>query len=261
MIANIILVAVALACVAGVEAVYYFLRSSSEHKQAELRRRLRGADETSPGTRLMERQGKMARNASLEPLVRGLPFSEQLEQLLQQTDLEWTVAGMLATSALVGVVAFGAGLAWSGGLQIALLFMVFGAATPVVYAQISRSKRSEVLSSQLPEALDMMVRSLRAGHSVQSAFRLVATESPVPVAVEFARCADEYSLGVDFRSVVENLTQRVPNNLDLKIFGMSLILQHDTGGNLVELLEQIAYTIRERYKFYGKVREIGRAHV
>ena len=62
---------------------------------------------------------------------------------------------------------------------------------------------------------------------------------PLPIAVEFARCFDEHNLGVDFRVAVENLTKRVPNNLDLRIFAMSVVLQHETGGNLVEILEQI----------------------
>jgi tight adherence protein B len=98
-----------------------------------------------------------------------------------------------------------------------------------------------------------MVRSLRAGHGLNAAIKLVATEMPVPVAVEFERCFEEINLGMEFREAVASMTRRVPGNLDLKIFAVSVVLQHETGGNLVEVLDQIGYTIRERYKFYGKL--------
>jgi tight adherence protein B len=140
-----------------------------------------------------------------------------------------------------------------GTLALAWPALPVGALLPIAFAMYSRSRRSTKFSSQLPEGLDMMVRSLRAGHGLSAAFKLVATEMPLPIAVEFARCFEEHNIGVDFRGAVENMTKRVPNNLDLKIFAVSVVLQHETGGNLVEILEQIAHTIRERYKFYGKL--------
>lgn len=253
MMTNVLLVLAGLACLAVVEAGYYLLRYTGERQRAELRRRLRATDEQGGPLRL-ERAGKLARSRDLEVWIRALPFSTELEQLLMQTDLEWTVASMLGSSVLAGVVLFAVMLSvGSGAIELALLAMVGGMCAPLVIALTVRSRRSRLISSQLPEALDMMVRSLRAGHGVSAAFKLVATEMPIPIAVEFARCFDEHNLGVDFRVAVENLTKRVPNNLDLRIFAMSVVLQHETGGNLVEILEQIAYTIRERYKFYGKL--------
>ena len=252
MMTNVLLVLVGLACLAAVEAVYYLFRYAGERQRAELRRRLRSIDE--PGALRLERTGKLCRNRELEPFIRALPFSAELEQLLLQTDLEWTVASMLGSAVLTGTVAFALALSLAAGApELSVLALIAGLGAPVIIALVVRQRRSRVISSQLPEALDMMVRSLRAGHGVSAAFKLVATEMPVPIAVEFARCFDEHNLGVDFRVAVENLTKRVPDNLDLRIFAMSVVLQHETGGNLVEILEQIAYTIRERYKFYGKL--------
>lgn len=252
MMTNVLLVLAGLACLAVVEAVYYVFRYAGERQRAELRRRLRAKDE--PGALHLERAGKLCRNRDLEPYVRAFPFSAELEQLLMQTDLEWTVASMLSSSMLSGIVLFALMLALgSGAVELALLALLAGLSAPLIIALNVRRRRSRVISGQLPEALDMMVRSLRAGHGVSAAFKLVATEMPIPIAVEFARCFDEHNLGVDFRLAVENLTKRVPDNLDLRIFAMSVVLQHETGGNLVEILEQIAYTIRERYKFYGKL--------
>jgi tight adherence protein B len=252
MMTNILLVLAGLACLAAVEAIYFLVRYTGERQRAELRRRLRSIDE--PGALRLERAGKLSRSRELDAWIRALPFSAELEQLLMQTDLEWTVASMLGTSVLSGIVLFAFLLALiPHAVELAVLSLFVGLAAPVVIAMIVRQRRSRVISSQLPEALDMMVRSLRAGHGVSAAFKLVATEMPIPIAVEFARCFDEHNLGVDFRIAVENMTKRVPDNLDLRIFAMSVVLQHETGGNLVEILEQIAYTIRERYKFYGKL--------
>jgi len=98
-----------------------------------------------------------------------------------------------------------------------------------------------------------VVRAMRAGNGVGSAFKMVAAEMPVPIAAEFARCCEESNMGVELRVAIQHMNERCPNNLDLKIFAVSVGLQFETGGNLVELLEQIAATIRERFKFYGKV--------
>ena len=99
----------------------------------------------------------------------------------------------------------------------------------------------------------MMARSLRAGHSLTSAFKLVAVEMPGPINLEFARAYEEQNLGVSFYRAVQQMIDRVPGNSDLQIFGVSVIVQKETGGNLVEMLEKLADTIRARYQFYGKL--------
>jgi tight adherence protein B len=249
---NVILVATALACLAIAEAIYYAVRYSGERRRAELRRRLRAAGEQATANLL--REGRVARSPELERFLRLFPFTDALEQLVLQTDLSWTVASLLGLALLCGVVSAGAFVTLIGRAPAFLLLgLLLGVAGPFLFVLYMRAQRSSALSSQLPEALDMMVRSLRAGHGLNAAIKLVATEMPVPVAVEFARCFEESNLGVEFRQAIGNMTERVPGNLDLKIFAVSVVLQHETGGNLIEVLDQIGYTIRERYKFYGKV--------
>jgi tight adherence protein B len=116
-----------------------------------------------------------------------------------------------------------------------------------------RSLRSRKLSEQLPEALEMMARSLRAGHALSSAFKMVATEMPTPVSLEFGRAFEAQELGLPFEKAVADMTRRAPDNQDLKIFALSVIVQKETGGNLVEIIEKIADTVRARYKFQGKL--------
>ena len=249
---TIILVATALATLGLFEALYNALRYSNERKRAELRRRLRSTQEAGITNLLRER--RVARNAELERMLRTLPLVPQLEQLLMQSSLSWTVAGMLGASftaagVLGAIVRLLLGYPWILVLPAAAL----GFVVPVVIAVNSRTRRSARISEQLPEALDMMVRSLRAGHGLSSAFKLVATEMPPPIAVEFARSFEEINIGAEFREAVTNMTERVPGNLDLRIFAVSVVLQHETGGNLVDILEQISHTIRERFKFQGKL--------
>ena len=249
---SVILLATALACLAVAEALYYAVRYAGERKRADLRRRLRSARDEATARLLRER--RVAKSVELERLLRTLPFTERLERLLIQTDLEWTVASMLGFGLLSSAVLAAGFIALFGyNLMLAGLAVPIGMLLPLLVALQARHRRSALMSAQLPEALDMMVRSLRAGHGLNAAFKLVATEMPVPIAVEFARCFEETNIGVEFRDAVSNMTKRVPGNLDLKIFAVSVVLQHETGGNLVELLDQIAHTIRERYKFFGKL--------
>ncbi len=112
------------------------------------------------------------------------------------------------------------------------------------------------MSEQLPDALAMMARSLRAGHALTTSFQVVATEMPEPISLEFARAFEEQRLGLPFEQAVMSMLSRAPKNGDLKIFAVSTVIQKETGGNLAEILDNIAGTIRERYRFYGKLRSL-----
>ena len=123
---------------------------------------------------------------------------------------------------------------------------------PFMFVLFMRSRRSRKLSEQLPEALEMMARSLRAGHALSSAFKMVATEMPTPVSIEFGRAFEAQELGLPFEKAVADMTRRAPDNQDLKIFALSVIVQKETGGNLVEIIEKIAETVRGSVQVPGQ---------
>jgi tight adherence protein B len=255
MSSNLILTVIAFAVLASAEAVYYFVRFVGEQERLRLRQRLRAIDD--PGHLRLLREPRIARSPSLDRLMRGLPFTESLELLLTQTDLTWTVASMLASGAMLALGLSALMLVVAPTNVVLLVLAVpLGMSVPILLALNARTNRSTKLSEQLPEALDLVVRSLRAGHGLMAGFKMVATEMPVPVAVEFGRCFEEQNVGVDFRDAITNLTARVPQNLDLKIFAVSVVVQHETGGNLIEILDNIATTLRERFKFQGKLRSL-----
>jgi tight adherence protein B len=114
-------------------------------------------------------------------------------------------------------------------------------------------RRSQKLTEQLPDALDLISRALRAGRAFGDALRLAATELPAPVGEELVQVSEEHRLGIDLRDSLSNLLVRNPRNWDLRLFVGSVLLQRETGGNLIEMMDHLAETIRERLIFESKV--------
>jgi tight adherence protein B len=136
------------------------------------------------------------------------------------------------------------------GLMLSLL-----GAVPFGFVLLRRQARMKRFEMQLPEALDLMCRALRAGISLEFGFRSVGDELEDPVGTEFGQVADEVSLGLDTRVALQNLALRM-NTSDMPFFINAILIQRETGGNLAEILQNLATVIRERIKFYGKVRAL-----
>jgi tight adherence protein B len=248
---NILIGVAALAVVALFEGLYYAFSFVSQRRHEDLQRRLRpGGAENVQASLLRAR--RLAANPLVETFLEGMPFTDGLVTLLDQAQVDGTVARQLGFAiffALGGAV----GGAYLGGLLPAALLFLLGASLPLIRLLFARARCSRLISEQLPSALDMMARSLRAGHALPNAFKLVASEMPGPINFEFARACEQLNLGASFDQAVQEMTARVPRNNDLKIFAVSVLVQRETGGNLVEILEKLAQTIRNRYQFYGKV--------
>ncbi len=237
------------------EALVYTMRYLGDRRKDELKRRLSALGSGSGGPQLtgVLRMGKLAASPAIDAMLRTIKLSARLEALLEQTELEMTVAQLLAYMAIGGMLGFMLAVIGSGGIMFVILPLLFGL-MPLFFVMWKRNQRSTKLSQQLPDALEMMARSLRAGHALSSAFKMVATEMPVPVGIEFARAFEAQELGMPFEKAVADMTRRAPENQDLKIFALSVIVQKETGGNLVEIIEKIADTVRGREKFQGKLR-------
>jgi tight adherence protein B len=247
---------VAIAGFALIEGLFHTIRFFRERNQDELRRRLQSLGAAVPGAMSLLRQGNLSSNPTIDGILRMFPLAARAEALLEQAEIRITVARLLAMSAagmLVGVLL---GLLSRAGVLMSLVLAPLFAVVPFVYVAFVRQRRSNKLSEQLPDALDMMARSLRAGHALPSSFKLVSSEMPEPINTEFARAFEEQNLGMPFERAVAQMTKRAPNNQDLRIFAISVIVQKETGGNLVEIIEKIAETIRARYRFFGKVRSL-----
>ena len=130
---------------------------------------------------------------------------------------------------------------------------ILAGALPFLFLFFKRKRRLAQFAKQLPEALELISRALRAGHSLASGFKLGADEMSNPINIEFERCYESQNLGVPLEDAIEQMTERVPN-LDLRFFATAVILQRQTGGDLAEILDKIGYIVRERFKILRQVR-------
>jgi tight adherence protein B len=251
----IVIGVVGLTAVVLLEALVYTMRYLGDRRKDELKRRLSALGNGSGGPQTLGvlRMGKLAVNPAIDALLRTLKVAARLEALLEQTELEMTVAQLMAYMGIGGMLGFMLAVIGSGGIMFAILPLLFGL-MPLFFVLFKRNQKNAKLSQQLPDALEMMARSLRAGHALSSAFKMVANEMPTPVSIEFARAFESQELGMPFEKAVADMTRRAPDNQDLKIFALSVIVQKETGGNLVEIIEKIADTVRGREKFQGKLR-------
>lgn len=178
-----------------------------------------------------------------------------IELLFEQADTNLTFGKLLAISAIMGLL--GAGMGAAIGVHVALIPLsgaVLGA-LPLMWLLIRRKRRLKAFAAQLPDALEMLARSLRSGQSLGFGFNMVASEMPQPISKEFGRAFEEQNLGIPVDESLRGMTDRIPN-LDLKFFVTAVILQRQTGGDLAEILDKIGELIRDRFRIWGQVQAL-----
>jgi tight adherence protein B len=179
----------------------------------------------------------------------------QLKRILDQADLHITPSRLIMFSVMAGMLA---ALATSViSISILLIFSagVLAATVPFAHVWWKRKKRFDAFLEHLPDALDLMSRALSAGHAFSEALHMVSAEMPEPIATEFRKTYEEQNLGLSLKLALENLTQRIPL-LDLRMCVTAVLIQRETGGNLAEILEKVAYTIRERFRIMGDLKTL-----
>jgi tight adherence protein B len=189
----------------------------------------------------------------LNRLLANLDLAPKLRDLLSQANLEWTPARLLLMSTACCVIP-GYLVYLRTGVVIlsAVLGILFGA-IPFAYVFLKRGKRFDQFEQGLPAALDLMVSGLRSGHSLVSAMSLVAREVPDPIGREFRICFDEQNYGLELRTAMHNMAQRVPIQ-DVRIVITAILIQKETGGNLAEVLDKCSHVIRERFRLKREIK-------
>lgn len=199
------------------------------------------------------KQRVLSHDPALQRWLQRMPGIMLLDQLLLQTGRGWTVArlcGLIVAGLLAGWIA-GASCALPWFAQLAAA--TAGAALPVLEAMRAKAGRLVRIEQQLPDALDLMGRAMRAGHAFPTALKMIGDEMPDPLAQEFRAVFDEVNFGVGMPEALMNLAQRVPST-DLRYFVVAVLIQRETGGNLTDLLSSISTIIRDRLKLLGQVR-------
>lgn len=179
----------------------------------------------------------------------------RLDELIVRAHSDHTALQIMGFSAVTWVTVAVVALLAGAGLWLALLLGGLGAGLPVVKLVRAAATRCRMFEEKLPEALDFMARALRAGHSITVTMGMAGNELADPIGVEFKTVFDEIGFGIPFNDAMTEMARRM-NSHDLDFLVIALLIQRETGGNLTELLEGLAKTVRERIKLQGKVRTL-----
>ncbi|MGC4006470.1 MAG: type II secretion system F family protein [Pirellulales bacterium] len=230
---------------------------------------VRGRTEEAMDTRLAQLTGKggpkdvaTATSILADSLSQGkatltdrIAKSLNLKLLISQADADLTppkfvglTGGFLLAGFLVGTF-----LKLHPG--VCLLISAACGVLPLFWLKFKRARRFKAFGKQLPDALELIARALRSGHSIGAGFHLVADEMNEPIAGEFTKVFEEQNLGIPMEDALNSMVDRIPN-LDLKFFATAIILQRSTGGDLAEILDKIGDLIRERFKIWGQVQAL-----
>jgi len=189
----------------------------------------------------------------LNRLMMRLSWSRRLQALITQAGLQMKPGKILLFSGVVGLGAYILVVYAYHQSVPAIVAALVGAATPIVVVSVLRQRRMGRFEQRFPEALDLLGRAVRAGHAFTTGLEMVSKECAEPVAGEFRITFDEQNLGLPLRDALINMAGRVPS-VDVRFFVTALLIQKETGGNLAELLDELARVIRERFRIHRDVR-------
>ena len=238
-----------------IEALYMIWNSYKGPEAKKIEQRLRalsaGSDTSARAAVLKNRM--LSEVPAIDRLLFAIPRAHTLDRLLLQSGLNWTVAKLLLLALIFGVGTY---------MAMSLLYVTpllrIGAALgaaflPLAYVQWKRRRRLHRIEQQLPDALDLIGRALRAGHALPSGLQMAGEEMADPIGGEFRITHDEINFGVSMQQALMNLSGRVPIT-DLRYFVVAVLVQREAGGNLTELLDGLSTLIRNRLKFHARVK-------
>ena len=240
-----------------VELLIYGYKNMRSPNRAKIRKRLRKsvyAEDNQAGTDIL-RKRVLSEIPFLNRLLLKTPGILKLDNLISQSNVTYPIGFFILLALFLAVLGFLVGNTVIKNRLLAVILMFLSGSFPFLYLLILKKKRIEKFKKQLPEALDLMSRALKAGHAFTNGLKLAADEFNDPLGPEFAEVLDEINFGVSVSNALRNLAKRVECP-EIKYFVVGVILQRETGGNLAELMGILAFLIREKFKFQGKVRTL-----
>jgi len=243
-----------LAVILAVEGLAQVTRSGKSDP-GRVRERLKALSPTQGGVK--QRDGSVVRKQDAQgwfgDWVQKIPNGTSLELLLYRAGMPTTPLRFVIFTLLMGAFGYLTLTVFADPVRGSL--GVLAGFLPYLIVRSMANKRMRRFEEQLPEGLELLTRSLRAGHGLGAGFHLVGEEMDDPIGTEFGLVAEEVRFGLDLRDALDNLTRRIDNQ-DLPYFTTAVLIQRQTGGNLAELLDKLSSLIRERAQFYGKVRAL-----
>lgn len=254
---SVILIATICAFLAVVFLVWWFFRAAgaSDETSRKVQTRLdsfgrRGESVAHPS---LLRNEALSEIQSFDRILRQWDIARRLDTLLRQADMKMRVGVLMLWILVLASAAFVVVNWITGHLLLAIASALLFGCIPYWVVKHKKAKRVVRFERNFPDALDLFVNALRAGYAFSGAMSMVAEEAPTPVAKEFAIAFEENELGLETKDCLLNMVERV-DSMDLKLFVTAIIIQRETGGNLAEVLDKIAYVIRDRFRILGEVR-------
>jgi len=195
------------------------------------------------------------KNRLAQKIVDKYQLAPKIGIFLEQAGMRWAPARLVHTCILCFCAGFIAGWMFTSSLAIATGLAAVAAGAPVLWIYRKRKARLHRFEELFPDALEFVSRSMRAGHAFSASLEMIHREFQEPVAGEFRRTFEEHNLGLPIEIALQKLATRVPS-LDVHFFVSAVLLQKRTGGNLAEILDKLAYVIRERFKLRGRIRAV-----
>jgi tight adherence protein B len=237
-----------------IEGGYFALRRIQNPEKKEVLRRLRGLPSARYENEIIDimRKSMLSEVPWLNRVLLSFRWMDKLNRLLEQADTESTLGVFVLLSVWLASAGFVTGLWLTSSGLLSIPTAILPGMIPFFYIYLKKKRRMEKFQRQLPDALDLIARALKAGHAFTGGLRMVAEEFGDPIGTEFEKTLNEINFGVGIPEALKNLPSRV-DCPDLKFFITSVILQRETGGNLAEILAKITYLIRERFKLQNRV--------
>jgi tight adherence protein B len=236
-----------------IEGGYYALRRIRDPEKRAVLRRLRGLPSTDANEIIdIMRKSMLSEVPWLNRMLLSFRWTDKLNRLLEQADTQYTLGVFVLLSVVIASAGYLIGAWLTSNQLISILSAFILVMMPFFYIYSKKKRRMEKFQRQLPDALDLIARALKAGHAFTGGLRMVAEELGDPIGTEFEKTLNEINFGVSVPEALKSLPNRV-DCPDLKFFITSVIIQRETGGNLAEILGKIAYLIRERFKLQNRV--------
>lgn len=247
-----------IAVVALIEGIYFAWRGLREEGTVKINKRLKAlsaAGQAHSAALDLVRKREMSSIPLINRMLIAIPRLHSLDKLLEQAAVELSVSRFLLIQVVLSAALF-APLAMSDAIHVliaALIALPLGVGVPILILLMKKASRSEEFNKQLPDALDFIARSLRAGNPFSASLKSVATEMPDPTGTEFAITFEELNYGLDFEEAMNNLAHRTGSD-DMNYFVTAVLIQRTTGGNLADMLNRLAAIMRARASTYREIK-------
>jgi tight adherence protein B len=259
MILILLMFLIGVGAVLGVYALVWYVPGALERRRVNERlQNLSGAPDPVEGEESLVKRAPKGPLPAVDKILAGTKIGSRLVRLIEQAGVSTTPGAIVMTSLVLGaILAFTARI--FGQVPVlppALLPLaagLLGVAAPTFVLMFKKSRRMGKFEEQFPEALDLLGRALRAGHAFQSAMGMVADDLKEPCGPEFKKTFDQQNYGLPLRDSLFQLAERMPL-MDVRFFVTAVLIQRETGGNLAEILDNLAHVVRERFKIRREIR-------